>query len=174
MAPPSKILIIPSNSLVNWKIFVEKLFPDKFCPVSGFVPNCPDSWIFFNPWFRHAQNEDLWWSPMSPMFPGRPDPVFAQNPVFQKLYIWSLYILRNFFAHIFSRIQLVRDPDLPWIVRFHIFSISHYLGIHRAMIYHDPPYLWCSRMSGSGFQKTLFDFFSIIWSAFPLFGLILN
>ena len=64
---PSEILIIPTNLCLNLKNFLEKNFPDKFCPVSGFVPNCPDSWIFFNPWFRHAQNEYLWWSPMSPM-----------------------------------------------------------------------------------------------------------
>ena len=40
------------------KFFGTIFFPDTTCPGSGFAVNCPVSYIFYKPLFRHTQGHD--------------------------------------------------------------------------------------------------------------------
>ena len=73
------------------KIPDANIFPDKFCPVSGFAIKLPFFQIFFNPSFRYSQIDPFSWSPMSMMSPGCTDPVFLAGIRFSKNLIFEVY-----------------------------------------------------------------------------------
>ena len=82
---------------MNFGIFVEKNFPDKICPGSGFYLNHPVSYIFFKRTCRYNQNNALWWSHIFWMSPGHPDPVFWTKIRFSKNLIFEIYMIKETF-----------------------------------------------------------------------------
>ena len=65
--------------------------------------------------------------------PGRRNPVFSGCPVFQKVYIWNLHVMGNFWMQKFSRKKFVRDPVLPGNCHFQPFYLIRQICIYKTV-----------------------------------------